>query len=95
MTEEKIELANSIKRKIDKLDYEINILMELLPPIRHTNSLIKGKRGWIQKIRSKNLIQKRPGLEEREIELSNEDIRALTDIRAAERAALHQVLNEL
>ena len=44
---------------------------------RRGNRLGAGKRGWLQKIRSGKLIHKKLGLVEREIELSNEDIRAL------------------
>jgi hypothetical protein len=69
--------------------------MDLFPPVRSANRLGAGKRGWLQKIRSGKLIHKKLGLVEREIELSNEDIRALTDIRTAEREALQQVLEEL
>lgn len=95
MTNEKLEFANMLKRKIDRLDKEIHMLMEMCPPVRSANGLVKGLRGWTQKIRGGNLIWKKPWLEEREIELSNEDIRALTDIRTAEREALKQVLEEL
>ena len=95
MTNEKIEVANLLKRKINHLDGEIQLLMDLFPPVRSANRLGAGKRGWLQKIRSGKLIHKKLGLVEREIELSNEDIRALTDIRTAEREALQQVLEEL
>ena len=95
MTNEKIEFANLLKRKIKHLDGEIQLLMDLFPPVRSANRLGAGKRGWLQKIRSGKLIHKKLGLVEREIELSNEDIRALTDIRTAEREALQQVLEEL
>ncbi|WP_300772307.1 hypothetical protein [uncultured Acetatifactor sp.] len=95
MTNEKIEFANLLKRKINHLDGEIQLLMDLFPPVRSANRLGAGKRGWLQKIRSGKLIHKKLGLVEREIELSNEDIRALTDIRTAEREALQQVLEEL
>ena len=95
MTNEKIEFANLLKRKINHLDGEIQLLMDLFPPVRSANRLGAGKRGWLQKIRSGKLIHKKLGLVEREIELSNEDIRALTDIRTAAREALQQVLEEL
>ena len=84
-----------LKRKINHLDGEIQLLMDLFPPVRSANRLGAGKRGWLQKIRSGKLIHKKLGFVEREIELSNEDIRALTDIRTAEREALQQVLEEL
>lgn len=95
MTEEKLEFANTLKKKIDRLDKEIHMLMDLCPPIRSANGLEKWARGWVQKIRGRSLVWKKPWLEEREIELSNEDIRALTDIRTAEREALKQVLEGL
>ncbi len=95
MTNEKLEFANMLKNKIDRLDREIYLLMELCPPIRSTNRFGKWARGWVRKIRGKNLIWNKPGLKEHEIELSNEDVRALTDIRTAEREALKQVLEEL
>ena len=95
MTGEKLEFANMLKKKIDRLNKEIYMLMELCPPVRSTNRLAKGLRGWMQKIRGGFLIHKKPGLKEQEIELSNEDIRALVDIRTAEKEALGQVLEEL
>ena len=95
MTGEKLEFANMLKKKIDRLDKEIYMLMELCPPVRSTNRLANGLRGWMQKIRGRFLIHKKPGLIEQEIELSNEDIRALVDIRTAEKEALQQVLEEL
>ena len=95
MTDEKLEFANMLKKKIDRLDGEIYLLMDICPPVRSSNRLRKGMRGLMQEIRGGRLIRKRPGLVDREIELSNEDIRALTDIRTAEREALQQVLAEL
>jgi hypothetical protein len=83
-----------LKEKIDKLDKEINLLMDIYPPIRSSGSLRKGTRGWRQKIREKGLVFKKVW-DEYEIELSNEDIRTLIDIRTAETEALKQVLNEL
>lgn len=94
MTDEKLEFANMLKNKIEKLDREIYLLMDLYPPIRTSENFLKGRRGWIQKIRDKKLIHKKRG-KEIEIELSNEDGRALVDIRAAERNALKQILNEI
>lgn len=95
MTDEKLEFANILKKKINQLDSEIGLLMDLFPPVRSAGGMSKGTRGWIQKIRGRILIWKKPSLAEREIELSNEDIRALIDIRTAELEALKQVLNEL
>lgn len=91
MSDEKLEFANMIKKKTDKLNEEIYLLMDLCPPIRKNSE--KG-RGWKQKIRVKNLIHRQNDTEI-EIELSNEDIRALVDIRTAEREALRQVFDEL
>lgn len=93
MTNEKLEFANLLKKKIDHLDGEVRLLMDLCPPVRSANRL--EKRGWLQKIRNGKLIHKKPWLAESEIELSNEDIRALVDIRTAEKEALQQVLEEL
>lgn len=95
MTDEKLEFANILKKKIDRLDDEIDMLMDLCPPVRSAGRMSKGARGWIQKIRCRSLIWKKPSLKEREIELSNEDIRALMDIRTAEMEALKHVLTEL
>lgn len=94
MTGEKLEFANMLKKKIDKLDEEIYLLMDLCPPIRSTGKVPKGMRGWLQKIKGRNLIHKKNG-SEIEIDLSNEDCRALVDIRTAEREVLKQILNEL
>lgn len=94
MTDEKIEFACMLKEKINKLDKEIYILMDIYPPIRSSNGIRKNTRGWMQKIRGKSLVSKKQE-KEREIELSNEDIRALIDIRTAEQEALKQVLDEL
>ena len=45
MTNEKLEFANMLKRKIDRLDKEIHMLMEMCPPVRSANGLVKGLRG--------------------------------------------------
>ena len=95
MTNEKIEFANLLKRKINHLDGEIQLLMDLFPPVRSANRLGAGKRGWLQKISSGKLIHKKLGLVAREIELSSEGSRALTDIRTGEREALRQALEGL
>lgn len=95
MTSEKLEFANMLKKKIDHLDAEIHLLMALCPPVRSSSRLWDEKRGWLQKIRNGKLIHTKPWLVEREIELSNEDIRALLDIRMAEKEALQQALEEL
>ena len=79
MTNEKLEYANLLKKKIDHLDGEVRLLMDLCPPVRSANRLGAGKRGWLQKIRSGKLIHKKLGLVEREIELSNEDIKNLIE----------------
>lgn len=95
MTDEKLSFANLLKAKIDKLDNEIYLLMDMYPPVRSAKKrLSKGWRGWPQKIRDKSLICTKGG-REIEIELSNEDGRALIDIRTAEKEALQQVLDEL
>lgn len=94
MTDEKIKFACMLKEKINKLDKEIYALMDIFPPVRNSKGLRKSTRGWTQKIRGKSLISKKQG-NECEIELSNEDIRALVDIRTAEQEALKQVLDEL
>ena len=54
MTDEKLEFANILKNKINRLDSEIDLLMDLCPPIR--SQWKKGTRGWIQKIRGRILI---------------------------------------
>jgi len=94
MTDEKLEFAYMLTEKINKLDKEIYTLMDIFPPTRSSKGLRKGARGWMQKIRGKSLVSKRQG-NECEIELSNEDIRVLIDIRTTEREALKQVLGEL
>jgi len=93
MTDEKLEIATDIKRRIDKLDEEIYLIMEIMPSIRN-NFASRNKRGVLRKVRNKNLVIPKCGYEE-EIELSNEDCRALVDIRTAEREALQQVLSNI
>lgn len=95
MTDEKLKFANMLKIRIDKLDREISMLIDLTPPVRSVGSIAKGMRGMIRKIKGEKLIWEKPGLSYREIELSNEDGRALIYIRTAEREALKQILDEL
>lgn len=95
MTDEKIKFANMLKDRINKLDKEIHLIMDLMPATRSAGKFVNGMRGRFQKVRGRNLIWERPPLKEREIELSNEDCRALMDIRTAEMEALQQVLSEL
>lgn len=93
MTDEQLEIATEIKKQIDKLDNEIYAIMEIEPCVRNNfrNTKI---RGILRKIRKRNLVIPKAGYEE-EIELSNEDCRALIDIRTAEREALHQILTNI
>lgn len=91
MTEEKLEVANIIKDKIDKLDKEIDDLMGIMPPVRREFAR-KNIRGPFKKIKRTGVILKD---EDIEIELSNEDVRALVDIRTSEQEALRQVLEEI
>lgn len=91
MTDEKFMFANELKKRIDKLDDEINKLYDIFPTVR-SNGLKNDSRGWIQRIKDKKIVYKKRTVE-LSIELSNEDIRALMDIRTAEREALMQVLN--
>lgn len=94
MTDEKLEFANDLKRRIDKLDNEIYEIMGIEPPIRSASKFFnKTARGNTRKIVS-GCLKPKEGLNI-EIELSNEDCRALIDIRTAEREALQQVLNNL
>lgn len=90
MTDEQLEIATDIKARIDKLDKEIYLIMDILPSIR-SNLKSMTRRGYIHKIRSKSLLIAKAGYDA-EIELSNEDCRALIDIRTAEQEALKQVL---
>ena len=48
MTEEKLEVANIIKDKIDKLDKEIDDLMGIMPPVRR-EFVKKNRRGPFRK----------------------------------------------
>lgn len=95
MTDEKLEFANELKRRIQKLDDEIYEIMDICPAVRSIEGFPKNKRGIMKIIRGKTLINRKFGLKEQEIELSNEDCRALIDIRTAEREALQQVLSTL
>lgn len=91
MTEEKLEVANIIKDKIDKLDKEIYDLMDIMPPVRREFAR-KNRRGVFRKVKRTGVILKDEYIE---IELSNEDVRALVDIRTSEQEALRQVLEEI
>lgn len=94
MTDEKLEFASDLKRRIDKLDDEIYQIMGIEPPVRSANRFFsKAARGNTRKIKNGRLIPRE--FLNIEIELSNEDCRALIDIRTAEREALQQVLNNL
>lgn len=91
MTEEKLEVANIIKDKIDKLDKEIYDLIDIMPPVRREFAR-KNRRGVLRKVKRTGVILKDEYIE---IELSNEDVRALVDIRTSEQEALRQVLEEI
>lgn len=94
MTEEKLEFANELNRRINKLTEEIYLIMDIEPPVRSAQKFFSNKfRGNLQKITSGKL-KPRKNLNI-EIELSNEDCRALIDIRTAECEALKQVLKSL
>lgn len=94
MTDEKLAFANDLKNRINKLDEEIYDIMGIEPPVRSSNRFFcKSGRGNIRKIVNGKL-KPRDDLNI-EIELSNEDCRALVDIRTAEREALQQVLESL
>lgn len=95
MTDEKLEFANELKRRIQKLDDEIDEIMDIYPAVRNVEGFPKNRRGIMKIIRGRMLINSKFGSEERKIELSNEDCRALIDIRTAEREALQQVLSTL
>lgn len=94
MTDEKLEFANILKRKIDALNEEIYNLMEIMPEIRSSFPFNKKyRRGTLKNIVGNKLIIKE-GMRI-EVELSNEDIRALVDIRTSEQETLRAVLREL
>lgn len=94
MTDEKLEFANDLKSRIAKLDNEIYEIIGVEPPVRSSSRFFSKKaRGNIRKIVN-GCLKPREGLNI-EIELSNEDCRALIDIRTAEREALQQVLDNL
>lgn len=95
MTDEKLAFANELKKRIDKLDNEIYEILGIEPSVRSSGKFGLSGRGIFHKIRSNKLIISRSGLKEIEIELSNEDCRALIDIRTAEREVLKQVLKSL
>lgn len=97
MSDEKLEFANVIKERIDKLDDEIYKIMDICPAVRSAENLPKYRRGIIRAIKGMKLIYRNPTFisEENEIELSNEDCRVLINIRTAEREALQQVLSSL
>ena len=94
MTDEKLEFANILKRKIDKLDKEIHDLMEICPAIRSAFHESNKMRRVIFKDIIDRKLRVKDGLRI-EVELSNEDIRALIDIRTSEMEALKQVLREI
>lgn len=88
MTDEQLKIATYLKNRIDKLDEEIYLIMDITPSIR-SGSKCSGLRGIMRKIRHNKLLIPRNDIE---VELSNEDCRALIDIRMAEVEALKQVL---
>lgn len=91
MTDEQLKIATYLKGKIDKLDDEIYLIMNITPSIR-SGSKCTGARGIIRKIRSSKLLIPQRPYGDVELELSNEDCRTLIDIRTAEVEALKQVL---
>lgn len=93
MTDEQLAIATDIKRRIDKLDEEIYLIMDIMPSIR-SNYKSLNSRGIFRKIKGKRIAIPKAGFE-KEVELSNEDCRALLDIRTAEREALQQVLKNI
>lgn len=93
MTDEKLEIATDIKKRIDKLDNEIYLIMDIVPAVR--SNLSNNKiRGVMRKIKNRYLMIPKP-CEEIALELSNEDCRALIDIRTAEREVLQQILKNI
>ena len=95
MTEERLEFASIIKSKVDKLDEEINALIDITPDVRSSELFrSKQKRGTLCSI-IKNRLKHKNYNSEHEIELSNEDCKALIGIRIAEIQALKSVINEL
>lgn len=95
MTEERLEFASIIKSRVDKLDEEINALVDITPEIRSSELFsCKRKRGTLCSI-IRNRLKNKNYNSEYEIELSNEDCRALIAIRLAEIEALKSVIKEL
>lgn len=94
MTEEKLQFANILKRKIDKLDEEVHDLAKIMPPIRNASpEFDKSRRGYFKRIINRKLRIRECSIIE--VELSNEDIMALIEMRHSEMEALKQVLREL
>lgn len=93
MTDEQLAIATDIKRRIDKLDEEIYLIMDIMPSIRSYYKNLN-LRGIFRKIKGKRIAIPKAGFE-KEIELSNEDCRTLVDIRTAEKEALQQVLKNI
>lgn len=87
MTDEQLKIATQIKSQIDKLDEEIYTIMDIAPSVR-SGSKCAGVRGVLRRLKGKKILMPRG----KELELSNEDCRALIDIRTAEVEALKQVL---
>lgn len=99
MQNETLERANRIKKRIDQLDSEITKLFDFMPPTRDT---IKEKRpgrfGWIMDIGKRKNNSKEETVMKigyREIEITNDDIRAMMDLRTREIKELKQELEEL
>lgn len=99
MQEETLKKANQIQERISQLDSEINKLFDFMPP---TKDIIKEKRpsrfGWlidigIRKVKTNGQIIMKMGY--REFEITNDDIRAMMDLRIKELKELKQELEEL
>lgn len=93
MTDEQLEIASDLKKRIDKLDKEIHDIMDLMPPVRE-NFRMSSDRGILRKIFKGKIINNGYAVT-REIDLSNEDCRALIDLRTSEQQALKQVLKNI
>lgn len=101
MQEETLKKANEIKKRIEQLDKEIERLFDFMPP---TRDAIKEKRpdrfGWILEIgrRKKKSNPREETIMKmgyREIEITNDDIRAMMNLRLNELKELRQEMEEL
>lgn len=101
MQEETLEKANQIKKRMSQLDDEINKLFEFMPPTRECiREKRQGRVGWLMDIgvRMKKNIPKEEMIMKmgyREFEITNDDIRAMIDLRTKELKELKQELEEL